>query len=303
MASKNKITVAIPVFNNEKHIAEAIESALMQDYPLKEILVINDQSTDNTANLVIEKYVWKRKPVRLLYNEFNLGIGKNLEKLMTECKTKYILYLCADDVLTHPKVLSDVVRIFDDNPAIGVIGCYKYYFLDGHEGAIGVCRDNNILTSSCCPSGMAFRKMDIVGTNKIFVEMPSIVAQYLPKYRWTIMEYDTVACRYSPGVNTGTKSSYYTESPTQNWIDLLGQNYQDFPVFITLKNRASFKMLMEEIWLHIRNDKFVMLKSGFWLHALIAIFLPSWILRNVSKFYRHRITRRNAKIIERPNNV
>ena len=299
---RNKITVCIPAHNNEKHIAEAIDSALMQDYPLKEILVINDASTDKTANLVTHKFIQKRFPVRLLCNEFNLGIGKNIEKLMTECKTKYILYLCADDVLTHPKVLSDVVSIFDANPSIGVIGCYKYYFMDGKEGAIGVCRDKNILTSSCCPSGMAFRRMDIVGTNKIFVEMPSIVAQYLPKYQWTMIEYDTVACRFSPGVNTGTKPSYYKESPTQNWIDLLGENYQDFPVFITLKNRAP-KLLWGEICLHVRNDKQVLLKWNFWFYVLISLLLPSFILRQLTNFYRNRITRTNAKIIERPENV
>jgi len=271
---KNKITVAIPTYHSDKRMLdEAIQSAQMQEYPLKEIV---------TSELK--------------------GIGNNLEKLMDECKTRYIIYLSSDDVFTHPKVLSDVVRIFDANPSIGVIGCYKYYFLDGHEGAIGACRDKNILTSSCCPSGMAFRKMDIVGTNKIFVEMPSIVAQFLPKYQWTMLEYDVVACRYSPGVNTGTKPSYYTESPTQNWIDLLGENYQDFPVFITLKNRAP-KLLWREICLHVRNDKTVLLNLSFWFYAIISLSLPSVMLKSLSKFYRHRIVRRSAQIIERPNNV
>lgn len=270
----------------------------MQEYPLKDILVIDDCSTDGTDEVV------KRFPeVRLIVNEKNLGIGKNLEKLMTECETRYILYLSADDVITHPKVLSDVVSIFNANPSIGVVGCYKYYFMDGQKGAIGVCRDKNILTSSCCPSGVALRKMDIVGTNKIFVEMPSIVAQYLPKYNWTMLEYDTVACRYSPGNNTGTKSSYYTQSPTQNWINLLGTNYQDFPVFITLKNRASFKMLLEEIWLHIKQDKRVLMKFYFYVYSLMALMIPSRILQAGSYLYRNIISRRYAKIIERPNDV
>jgi len=291
---KNKITIAIPSHNNQDVIAEAIESALDQEYPLKEILVCDDCSSDNTAEIALSF------GVRVISNPFNLGIGKNLEKLMTLCETRYILYLCADDILTHPKVLSDIVKIFNENKEIGIIAAYKYYFLHGHKGAIGVCRDPNILTSSCCPSGMAFRKMDIVGTNKIFVEMPSIVSQYLPKYRWTMIEYDTVASRYMPGFNTGTKSSYYTESPTQNWIDLLGQNYQDFPVFITLKNRASH-LLWGEICLHVKNDKKVLLSWKFWFYTLTAMLVPSLVLRSLSKFFRNHVARRYSKVIERPN--
>lgn len=289
-----KITVAIPAHNNQDVIAEAIESALNQEYPLKEILVIDDSSSDNTAEIA------RSFGVRVIVNQENLGIGKNLEKLMTECSTRYILYLCADDVLTHPKVLTDIVRIFDSNPNIGVIGRFCYYFMHGHKGAIGVCRDKNILTSSCCPSGMAFRRMDIVGTNKIFIEMPSIVAQYLPKYHWTMLEWDTVACRYLPGTNTGTKSSYYKESPTQNWIDLLGLDYQDFPVFITLKNRAP-QLLWSEICLHVRNDKLVLMNPKFYFWAGLALIVPSFFLKKLSVFYRHYITRRKSRIIERPN--
>ncbi len=292
---KNKITIAIPCHNNEDVISEAIESALMQEYPLKEILVIDDLSTDET----VVRCLPYQKFIKVIANQKNLGIGKNLEKLMTECQSKYIIYLCGDDYFTHPKVVSDVVAIFDANPAIGVIGHYSYYFLHGHKGPIGVCRDKNILTQSCCPSGMAFRKMDIVGTNKIFVEMPSIVAQYLPKYQWTMIEYDTVACRFHPGGNTGTKSSYYTESPTQNWID---ENYKDFPVFITLKNRAPH-LLWSEICLHVRNDKSILCDWKFWVNALPAVLLPSSLLRQLTRFYRHRISRRSAVIIERGSNV
>ena len=291
---KNKITVAIPAYNNEKHIGEAIESALMQEYPLKEILILDDHSSDNTVGKACSYH-----GVQVMSNEHNLGIGKNLQKLMDICETKFIIYLCADDRFTHPKLLSDIVQIFDSNPDIGIVGRYCYYFMDGKEGAIGVCRDPNILTSSCCPSGIAFRRRDnIIGSNKIFVEMPSIVAQYLHWYKWCMIKWDTVACRYSPGINTGTKPSYYKESPTQNWIDLLGCNYQDFPVFITLKNRASFKMLLEEIWLHVRNDKKVLLKYQFWFNAVMALLIPGFLLRKITKWYRSLQT---AQIIERPN--
>jgi len=288
------ITIAIPCFNNANTIRASIESALDQNYPLKEIMVVDDGSTDDTVKIASEY------PVRIVVNPENLGIGLNLANCMDQARGKYIVYLCGDDIFADKNVVSDVAKVFNNKSDIGVIGRYFYFFMDG-KGPIGVCRENNILISSCCPSGMAFRIIpNITGTNKIFIEMPSIVAQYLEQWRWTMFEYDTIGARYHPGGNTGTKTSYYTESPTQNWIDLLGDNYKDFPVFITLKNRAP-KLLWREICLHIRMDVKVLLCGGFWLNALVAVLIPSTVLKAMTLFYRNRISRLNAKIIKRGN--
>ena len=293
-----KVTICIPSFNNDKHIAEAIESALAQVYPHKEILITDDCSTDRTLEIA---YKYK---VQVSQNYGNYGIGRNLQQGMLRANGKYVIYLCADDIFADTRVVGDVVRIFDSQSEIGVIGRYYYYFMDGYPGAIGTCRDNRILIHSCCPSGMAFRKphFPIFWTNKIFIEMPNTVAQYLRHYRWTMLEYDTVGARFHPGGNTGTKQSYYTQSPTQNWIDLLGENYQDFPIFITLKNRAP-KLLWGEICLHVRNDKGCLLNQKFWGYALVSLLTPTFLLRRFTRFYRHRIARRSAHIIERGENV
>lgn len=292
---KNKITIGIPTHNSSKTIKETIESALSQEYPAKEILIIDDASTDNTVEII------KQYPqIRLIQNEVNLGIGKNLVKLLDNCSTRYIMYLSSDDLITHPKVVSDIVRIFDKNTEIGIIGRYYYFFMHNCPGAIGTCRDMNILTSSCNPSGMALRKVPgIVASNKIFVEMPSIVAQYLKDWRWTLIPYDTIAARFMPGNNTGTKKEYYTESPWQNWVDLTGDTkWQDFPSFIMLKNRAP-KMLWPEIKLALKLNKKILYSSSFWFHAIIAVITPRFILRHITNFYRNKITRIFAKVIER----
>lgn len=295
-----KISILIPAHNNESTIYETLKSCEDQDYPDKEILVIDDASTDKTA-MVVRLF----QNARLIINEKNLGIGKNLVKLMNEAKGKYVVYLCADDIFVDNKVLSDVVKQFDlGDPAIGVIGRYLYYFMHNKENVIGVCRDKNILTQSCCPSGMSFRKMtDIIPSNKIFVEMPSIVYQYLNKYRWSMFEYDTVGCRFSPGINTGTKKEYYTESPWQNWVDLTGDtNWKDYPSFIMLKNRAP-KILWREICLAIKLNKKILRDGKFYLYALTALIIPGVILRWMTNVYRNRIGRFGVKIIKRTNEI
>ncbi len=62
-----KISVIVPVHNEEKYIGECIESLLKQSVPADEIIIINNNSTDNTVAIV------KKYPVKLL-NEKKQGI-------------------------------------------------------------------------------------------------------------------------------------------------------------------------------------------------------------------------------------
>ena len=300
-----KITIAIPSHNNEDVIEETIQSVLSQEYHNKEILIIDDASTDNTVNVIMDliKKSENREKFTLIINQENLGIGKNLEKLMIHARGEYIVYLCADDVFANNKVVGDIVDIFEKEKKIGIVGRYFYFFRHGYKGAIGVSRETDIFIQSCCPSGMAFRvDKSIVGYNDIFVEMPKIVKQYLNKgYGHTMIKYDTVGARFHPGGNTGTKKSYYTQSPTKNWIDLVGKEFKSYETFIMLRNRAT-EMLWNEIKIVFRNNNKCLRDLSFWFYASIAVIFPGWILRPLTNFYRHRIARRFSKVIERGYN-
>ncbi len=66
--NKNNIFVSIiiPIFNEEKHIADCIESILSQDYPLEqmELILIDGESSDNTVSIIndyLRKYNLKEK--------------------------------------------------------------------------------------------------------------------------------------------------------------------------------------------------------------------------------------------------
>ena len=291
--SKPIITIGIPAYNQESIIGESIESALSQSGKGIEIIVVDDVSTDKTVE-VVEKF-----PVRLFQNEYNMGIGRNLRHIMKLCDTHYIIYLCGDDLFTSPDVVGDYIKQFKANPKLGIIGRYYYQFMNGYEGAIMVSRDKNILTQSCCPSGMAFKVDDFKATNKIFIETPAIVSQYLRKgYEWTMLEYDTVKARIHPGGNTATKESYYEGSMYENWRNLTGEPLKFYQGYIQIKNRAP-KKLWEEIWESLKGNKMALLDLTFWLYVTVAVVLPGCVLKPLSNFYRHRITRRFVKIIER----
>jgi hypothetical protein len=146
---------------------------------------------------------------------------------------------------------------------------------------------------------MAFRKQDIKGTNKIFIEMPFIVKQYLYDYDWTKLDYDTVAVRIHPGGNTCTKSWYYKESPSANWIELCGRGWNYFPGFVQIKNNAPH-LLFNEIRLAIYSSKKCLKDFKFWFYAIVSVITPRFMLRILSNYYRN-VLRRGKYIIRKRN--
>lgn len=299
--SKPIITIAIPVYNSEKTIRESLNSAIQQAGGRDiEILICDDASTDGTKK-ILREYADAFKRIRVEHNAVNMGIGLNLGKLMGLARGHYIIYLCGDDQFADSFVVQDYIRAFQSNKKLGVIGRYFYQYMNGYPGPIMVSRDENILTQSCCPSGMAFKvvKDELAFQNKIFVEMPLVVAQYLRLgYEWSMLKYDTVRARIHPGGNTGTKESYYEGSMYRNWHDLLGKPLGFYQGFVQIKNRAP-RNLWGEICEVIKTDKMALLHPQFYFYALTALLLPGRMLKPLSNFYRHRITRQFVRIIER----
>lgn len=86
------ISVIIPVWNGEKYLRESIESALSQDYPDKEVIVVNDGSTDRTQE-VIEQFGGR---IRTLTQE-NKGLGASRNAAIQIATGEYLAFLDHDD--------------------------------------------------------------------------------------------------------------------------------------------------------------------------------------------------------------
>lgn len=92
-----KLSFCCLAYNHAKYVEKCIESIWNQDYKNIEILVLNDGSTDNTAD-VLDK-IQKESPVKMrVFNQENCGvIGKNFNKLINEAKGEYIALIACDD--------------------------------------------------------------------------------------------------------------------------------------------------------------------------------------------------------------
>jgi glycosyltransferase involved in cell wall biosynthesis len=105
-----KVSIMIPTYNRAHFLAEAIESALMQDYPNLEVIVSDNASTDNTRECV-QRYLTDPR-FRYYRNDENLGSSANYERLLYEYAAGvYGQYLTDDDVLLDREHVSKAMRI------------------------------------------------------------------------------------------------------------------------------------------------------------------------------------------------
>lgn len=116
------VSIAIITYNSANFIANAIDSALAQDYPNVEIIISDDASTDSTQKIIqayIDQYPDK---IKLLMLNRNVGITKNWFNCLAYCKGQYITGLAGDDIMLPNKV-SAQVSVMESDPNVAI--CYS----------------------------------------------------------------------------------------------------------------------------------------------------------------------------------
>jgi len=111
-----KISIVIPAYNREQYIGEAIESAIAQTTPSMEIVIIDDGSTDNTAEIV-SRYVSNN--VRYVWKEHE-GQPHSRNRGIQESRGDFILWLDSDDTLM-PHTVSTYIDQLSRYPEVDVL--------------------------------------------------------------------------------------------------------------------------------------------------------------------------------------
>lgn len=114
---KNTVSVIVPVHNGEKYIERCIESILNQSYKNIEVLVINDNSTDNTKEIVA-KYL-ELPNVKLIINVETLGPARTRNLGLREANSPYILFLDCDDWIDL-NCIEKAINILDSDSTIDI---------------------------------------------------------------------------------------------------------------------------------------------------------------------------------------
>lgn len=129
------VTVMMAAHNAERWIAEAIESVLTQTFTDFELLLVDDCSTDRTAEIA-GRYRWHPR-FRFFQNKRQLGIAPTRNRILQLARGRYIAVCDADDMM-RPTLLRRFTDFLDTHPKIGWV--YADRLEINAEGRfIGVC--------------------------------------------------------------------------------------------------------------------------------------------------------------------
>jgi len=118
--SAPKVSVIMSVYNGERYLREAVESILNQTFRDLEFIIIDDGSTDGTAD-VLRSYNDPR--IVLLTNTDNIGLTASLNRGLGAARGKYIARMDADDI-SLPKRLERQIAYLDTHPEVGLLGTW-----------------------------------------------------------------------------------------------------------------------------------------------------------------------------------
>jgi len=265
-----KISVAFIVYNGSNYMQQQLDSILNQTLKVDEIIVCEDNSTDNTKE-ILESYSQANPGLfTILHNEQNLGSNKNAEKAIQHC-TGDIVFLSDHDDEWLPNKVERTMAYFTENPHIK--GVFSNGFLMNENSMIDAqnalwdsmsfpfdkLKNNQALlreyihTNENCATGaaMAFRR------NLPFLSKPFPSIKFLIHDRWIafnlsndnslgFIEDKLIKYRLHPKQETGGKKAEMQKYLQMNW-DLLNNN-------IRIDNFTDMKYILNriEINMHVQ---------------------------------------------------
>lgn len=95
------VSIVMPVYNAEKFISESIQSVISQTFQNWELIIVDDASTDNSANLA-QSFVDSR--IRFFQNSINSGVTYSRNLAIKFAKGRFIAFLDSDDIWNNDKL-------------------------------------------------------------------------------------------------------------------------------------------------------------------------------------------------------
>jgi hypothetical protein len=172
------VSVLMSVFNGQAFLPEAIESILGQTFRDFEFVIIDDGSTDKTAEILAEHAV--RDPRIRVHRHENKGRANSLNIGIELSRSSYIARMDADDI-SLPNRLKEQVEFMGRNPSVGLLsGSYDLIDVEGRlMGTVPLLtRDEEIKqamlvnNAMCHPAAMMRREVAIAcgGYRKAFLD-------------------------------------------------------------------------------------------------------------------------------------
>ena len=119
MINNPLVSVLCLSYNQKKFVEEAIQSVFNQTYPFIQLIVLDDGSSDGSAQ-TITRFLGGKASVVFLINETNQGYTKSLNKALSHATGEFIVDLAADDLLMPTRVEEGVSALIKAGTKFGV---------------------------------------------------------------------------------------------------------------------------------------------------------------------------------------
>ena len=129
MSISPDISVVLPVYNGEEHLAEAIDSILAQTFSNFEFIIIDDASTDRTPS-ILRKYAAMDSRIRIITNVINKKIAACLNHGIAEARSPLVARMDADD-WSDPERLEKQFTFMQEKPEVGICGTWLEIYETG----------------------------------------------------------------------------------------------------------------------------------------------------------------------------
>lgn len=138
-----EVTAVIPNYNYENYIEERIDSVIFQTYPIKELIILDDVSKDNSVEVIKNKLkeINEKYPslkTRFIPNKKNSGnVFKQWKKCFEESNTDY-LWICEADDSASPYFLENIMKLFEKDEDV----------ILAHSESLTMDENNNIMMNN-----------------------------------------------------------------------------------------------------------------------------------------------------------
>lgn len=123
-ASQPLVSIVTPVYNGAQYLSECIESVLVQTYPYWEYIIVDNCSTDGSAEIA-RQYAEKDRRIRVHANPQFLEALPNHNSALRQIspQSEYCKIVFADDWV-FPECLERMVALAEEYPSVGIVGAY-----------------------------------------------------------------------------------------------------------------------------------------------------------------------------------
>lgn len=130
MTDAHGVTLYVPCYNSRHHIAEVMAAICAQDYPIQEIILVDDGCTDGSVDEGCRMASSRGRQLTVLRHERNLGLACARNTAIGACRTEFIAGVDSD-VAPSPSWLGTLMREFERDPQLaGVGGALRERFID-----------------------------------------------------------------------------------------------------------------------------------------------------------------------------